>query len=298
MRLGDEDAAAILGQLGMMHTLYGKQPPPPQTLLLLLQDIEGFGAEVIGKALQRLRVTYDGRAPITSALLASACESAAGRLSPEEAWALALTARDEEATVIWTDEIEQAWWGAAPLLRGRPDFVGARFAFVEIYTRVCHSKRERAELPRVTATLGTNKRLQAEALKQARDRGLDVSQLVGTVAGEVLALAHVPVRGEVLQLSSESAPAEGESKAERAARLAREKDDQERMRANLRRLRDVMAGAPAARAAMQDAERAAELAAIRAKKAAAQQAVDGYHRQASNQPRTQPAKHTSKQHAG
>ncbi len=297
MSLSDDDAAAILGTLGMMHTLYGKQPPPPQALLLLLEDIEGFGAEVIGKALQRLRLTYDGRAPITSALLASACESAAGRLSPEEAWALALTARDEEATVIWTDEIEQAWWGAAPLLRGRADFVGARFAFVEIYTRVCHSKRERGQLPRVTASLGTNKRLQAEAVEQARARGLDVSQLVGTNAGEVLALAHVPARGEVLQLSDESAPAEGESAPARAARLAKEQADQERMRANLRHLRDVMAGAPAARAAMQDAQRAAELQDFREKKAAAQRAVDGYHGQASKQPTTQAAKHTSKQHA-
>ncbi|MEF9946807.1 MAG: hypothetical protein RR800_00445 [Comamonas sp.] len=157
---------------------------------MLVDDLAPFGHQAIMQGFTRLRVTYSGQQPITSALLIGACEGAVGRLSPDEAWSLALGARDEAATVVWNDEIEQAWWGAAELMRGaRPDQVGARRAFIDTYTNVCHRKRERGELPMVSASLGTDKRMQVEAIRKAHSRGLDVRPLLEGEQGAVIKLS-------------------------------------------------------------------------------------------------------------
>lgn len=67
-----------------------------------------------------------------------------GRLGPEEAWALALKARDEAETVVWTSECMQAWFAAKPVM-DFGDEVGARMAFREVYTRLVNEARDRSE---------------------------------------------------------------------------------------------------------------------------------------------------------
>jgi hypothetical protein len=229
--LSESEIAQVLQQLGQIHIAYRKPAPRPEVLNLLVDDLAPFGLPVILQGFSRLRVTYSGQQPITSALLIGACESAAGRLSPDEAWSLALGARDEAATVVWNDEIEQAWWGAAELMRGpRPDQVGARRAFIDTYTNVCHRKRERGELPVVSASLGTDKRLQVEAVRKAHSRGLDVQPLLEGEQGAIIKLALESEKGGAALLLGRSIEGAADEQGRGAAARAKFSDELDRLR--------------------------------------------------------------------
>ncbi|MBK1688896.1 hypothetical protein [Rubrivivax gelatinosus] len=106
------------------------------------------------------------------------------RPSPEEAWAIALQARDEALTVIWTDEIAQAWDAARRVLE-LGDEVGARMAFREVYGRLLEAARAERSPARWQASIGTDKALAADALRRAAASG---RQLDGAAPAEVLAL--------------------------------------------------------------------------------------------------------------
>lgn len=68
-----------------------------------------------------------------------------GRPGAEEAWALAVQAADEQATVVWTAEMAEAFAVARLILQGGDD-VGARMAFREVYVRLVDAARA-ARLP-------------------------------------------------------------------------------------------------------------------------------------------------------
>lgn len=93
-----------------------------------------------------------------------------GRLGVEEAWTLALTASDEADTVVWTDEIAQAW-GTARVVFERGDEIGARMAFKEAYARLVAEARAARRPLRWTVCEGFDGRRKAEALKLAAERG-------------------------------------------------------------------------------------------------------------------------------
>lgn len=65
-----------------------------------------------------------------------------GRPGPEEAWAIAARSADEAETVVWTQEIAEAF-GVARVLQIEGDGVGARMAFKETYGRLVESARAR-----------------------------------------------------------------------------------------------------------------------------------------------------------
>lgn len=76
-----------------------------------------------------------------------------GRPGAEEAWASAFRATDENATVVWSSEMAEAFGIARPLaLAG--DEVAARMAFKESYTRLVSEARERRVPIAWSATLG------------------------------------------------------------------------------------------------------------------------------------------------
>lgn len=66
-----------------------------------------------------------------------------GRPGAEEAWAIALTSRDEADTVVWTEECAAAFAVCKPVL-ALGDEVGARMAFKDAYGRlVAEARAER-----------------------------------------------------------------------------------------------------------------------------------------------------------
>jgi len=75
------------------------------------------------------------------------------RLSPSEAWAIAVTSIDEKKTIVWTDEIAQAFNITRPIL-DFGDKVGARMAFIDAYKRIVERNQTANVQPTVITSLG------------------------------------------------------------------------------------------------------------------------------------------------
>jgi hypothetical protein len=88
---------------------------------------------VVRAAMQAYRDQNGEFAPVPAGI-AMRCKLLDGRPGAEEAWAIALTSRNEADTVVWTAECAEAFALARPIL-ALGDEVGARMAFKEAYTR-------------------------------------------------------------------------------------------------------------------------------------------------------------------
>jgi hypothetical protein len=154
--------------------------------------------------------------PPTPAEILEAIHGAAtadGRLGPEEAWALALTARDEADTVVWTDEIARSW-NVARMVYAQGDEVGARMAFKESYARnVAEARAARRPLAWIAAE-GFDTARRMDAVKQAAAMGR-----VALNGADILALP-LPDRKSVPLL----AYAAGDARAVALARLQAVRD--------------------------------------------------------------------------
>jgi hypothetical protein len=92
---------------------------------------------------RHVKDTVRGRFPPVPADVLAQIENvvaADGRPGPEEAWAIAVVALDENKTVIWTSEMRDAW-GIARSVAAAGDEVGARMAFREAYNRLVDEAR-------------------------------------------------------------------------------------------------------------------------------------------------------------
>lgn len=100
-----------------------------------------------------------------------------GRPGPEEAWALALSAADEDATVVWTSEM--AWaWGLAKHVFDNGDEVGARMTFREAYNRRVDEARRQSMPAQWAVSLGHDQERRRLAVETAVEMGrLDPSAL-------------------------------------------------------------------------------------------------------------------------
>lgn len=89
--------------------------------------------------------------------------AADGRPGAEEAWAL--LPKTEAESVVWTEEMSQAFAICADLMH--TDRVAARMAFKEAYTRIVAEARSRGAVPVWAASLGHDTELRAVALDLA-----------------------------------------------------------------------------------------------------------------------------------
>jgi hypothetical protein len=98
-----------------------------------------FRAALSAHCLDRARGRFTPKpADIIEQIEASALND--GRPGAEEAWAIALTSRDEADTVVWTAECAAAFSVCGPVL-GLGDEVGARMAFKDAYGRLVAAAR-------------------------------------------------------------------------------------------------------------------------------------------------------------
>jgi len=110
--------------------------------------------------------------PVPADLIAQIEGSASndGRPGAEEAWAIALSARDENATVVWTEEISLAW-GACQSIVQAGDDVAARMAFREAYLRLVGESRAAGDPVVWNTSLGHDPDLHQPALERAAELG-------------------------------------------------------------------------------------------------------------------------------
>lgn len=147
-------------------------------LRVMAGDLSAYPEAVAVRALDRCRKELKTR--LTLAAVLERIEEVDGRPGAEEAWATALTARDESVTVVWTEETAEAYGLAAPLLDAG-DKVGARMAFKEAYERITRESREAGAQPKWFASLGSDPTQREGALMRAAEQGRITQQFAAAL---------------------------------------------------------------------------------------------------------------------
>jgi hypothetical protein len=91
-----------------------------------------------------------------------------GRPGPQEAWAM--IPQDEHGSVVWTDEMAQAFGVASPLISAGQT-IAARQAFIESYESLVTAARRRKLPPQWTPSLGMDPSRREGALEAAVAKG-------------------------------------------------------------------------------------------------------------------------------
>lgn len=192
-------AKALLG----VFEIYGRQAPSPEAMLVWWRLLEPYALHDVTRALGTHTRTEPKFPPTPAQILALLGQGQGdNRPAADEAWAIALTSRDEAETVVWTDEMAQAFATARPVL-DLGDEVGARVAFRAAYERQVATARREGRPPAWRVSLGTDPSRRQAALEQA----VQVGQL------EAPKVAHL------LPAPAEQDPASAAQAAEQLRRL-------------------------------------------------------------------------------
>lgn len=162
----------------MLDDVWGFYPqakaPTPGQKAMFFRALGELSIAQVRKAFDaHVKDPQRGRFPPLPADLIAQAEGAKaddGRPGPEEAWAIALRGRDEVATVVWTDEMAQAWGVAQPVF-ALGDEVGARMAFRESYARLVELARRDRRPASWWPSIGTDQSLRRDAIVQAVELG-------------------------------------------------------------------------------------------------------------------------------
>lgn len=133
------------------------------------QEVEDEWAhELAGFTEQEIRRGLDGcrtlKFPPTLPEFSALCRPATSvRPSGDEAWAIAIKAKDEAETVVWTTDMAEAWAICKPIM-DIGDEIGARMAFKAAYERMSGCEW--------TVSVGWDTERRAVAMEQAQKRGL------------------------------------------------------------------------------------------------------------------------------
>lgn len=139
---------------------------------VLVQDLSEYPHAQVMAALHRFRKMETGR--ITLAGVLKHIDD--GRPGAEEAWAM--IPKDEDSTVVWTEEMREAWGKAAPLIQDG-DKVAARMAFKEAYQEAVTRARASHVDTSWSASLGHDRHQRETVLIEAvRQQRLPVSRVL------------------------------------------------------------------------------------------------------------------------
>lgn len=155
----------IVKAIAATTELCGGRPLSLAAAALFVDDLAAFPEHQVMAALTRCRKEIEGK-PLTVAAVVSRIDD--GRPGPQEAWAMMPI--DEASSVVWTEEMCQAWAVAMPLLDGRGN-VAARMAFLEAYTKAITAARDQRRPPKWTPSLGHDQHGRERALRTAVEKG-------------------------------------------------------------------------------------------------------------------------------
>lgn len=161
--LNDAEMDWLVDQLAATAELLGQQMSPAAAMMLA-EDLAEYPRPALAAALKRVRTECTGK--LTPKVIIEAIDAAMGRPGSNEAWATALQALDERSTVVWTEEMAQAWEVARPVVQGG-DEIGGRMAFKDAYERLVRAARDERRTPVVTVSLGEDASLRAQAVEKA-----------------------------------------------------------------------------------------------------------------------------------
>lgn len=162
-------------------------PPAPLTSTgraMFFRTLASLPVETVQKALDaHVRDPQRGRFfPKPADVLAQIPDTRPGA---DEAWAIAVKGNDENATIVWTDEIAQAWGIARPVMQ-LGDEVGARVAFRDAYNRLIGEAKHAGRAVHWMPSLGHDTERRHLALHEASILGrLSSSEVAGLLPAPV-----------------------------------------------------------------------------------------------------------------
>lgn len=190
--LDDHGIAWLAKELALTAETMG-QTISTNAAAMMAADLHTFTTDQLTTALNRTRMECSGK--LTLKAILEQLDALQGRPGSNEAWAMALRAHDERETVVWNDEVAQAWAVAAPMASGR-DQVGARMAFKDAYERITKLARDTQKRPEPQIAVGWDNARRIAVVTAAHNDGLIP-----------LALALRAVHeGEVAQMGGELVP--------------------------------------------------------------------------------------------
>lgn len=191
--LSSEDLAALAGAICATAETLG-QTISAGAAQLMAEDLAEHDPLDIRRALQACRRELTGK--LTLAAILQRIQAADGRPGKDEAWAIALEASDESATVVMTAEILQAMTAAQPVL-DLGDKVGARMAFMSAYERLVTSARAEAAPVVWSVSLGFDSTRRVTAIESAVRMQL-ISQQAGAQYLSDLRIAPITSDGQAI----------------------------------------------------------------------------------------------------
>jgi hypothetical protein len=161
------DAEELLEQLYATAEVLGNEIKPAAASLMI-RDLRQYERGEIEQALARCRSELSGR--LTLAAILERMPSADAFMSPNEAWALALSGEDDMDTIVWTEEVAAAMGTARPVL-DIGDKVGARMAFIGAYEREVAKAKAEGRTPKWQVSLGYSPERRQDAISEAIKKG-------------------------------------------------------------------------------------------------------------------------------
>jgi hypothetical protein len=155
--------ADLLQAIAVTAELCGTNLSEPAARLLL-QDLSKFDEQSVLAALSKCRRELKGR--LTLAEVITRIDD--GRPGAEEAWAM--LPRDEEASVVWTQEMIDAWAIVRSMI-AEGEMVPARMAFKEAYLRLVAEARDSGVKVKWIPSLGHNREERVEVVRRAVEAG-------------------------------------------------------------------------------------------------------------------------------
>lgn len=131
---------------------------------VMMSDLSAYPTHSVIAALERCRRDLRGR--LTLVEIISRIDD--GRPGVEEAWSM--IPRDEYKSLVWTNEMVEAWAVAEPLISSG-DEVAARMAFKETYQRIVSDAKSKGVMPVWSISLGYDKSGHEPALFAAVEKG-------------------------------------------------------------------------------------------------------------------------------
>jgi len=162
--------------LDSVAALMNKPTPAPTQVAMFFKVMASYSIEEVRNALEgHLRDPQRGRFfPMPADLIAQIDTKIESRLSSDEAWAISVKAMDEFDSLVWTDEMAQAWSICKPVM-DMGDEVGARMAFKSAYDRLVAKAKEENTPINWTVSLGFDKNRRAIAIENAKRIGLNLN---------------------------------------------------------------------------------------------------------------------------
>lgn len=151
----------IIRAVAVTAELTGAQLSEP-AMEAMVEHLSGYPTDQVLAALHRCQVELRGA--LTLAAVMDRLDD--GHPGPEIAWAM-VARLDEEASIVWTDEIAEAFGVVRGMLNDR---VGARLAFLEAYRLRLAEARVLRRPPHWWPSLGYDQAGRVAAIREAVDK--------------------------------------------------------------------------------------------------------------------------------